>query len=103
MLSFPKNWCIQMCTLYERAKVESKSMRRVERSLMQLEVMDSLFYNKTNSKIHFILMYELKDIFASFKSHEPKGKDRIQFFYSVSCPPFWTVQVNCSYRMCAIV
>ena len=38
LLSNPKNWCIQTMSLFLRAKIESKSPKRIERSLMQIEV-----------------------------------------------------------------
>lgn len=38
LLSHPKNWCVQLCTLFTRAKLENKNSRRMERSIYQLEV-----------------------------------------------------------------
>ena len=38
LLNKPENWCVQVCTLFMRTKLEASSSRRVERSLMQLEV-----------------------------------------------------------------
>ena len=39
LLDQPENWCVQACTLFLRTKLEASSSRRVERSLLQLEVM----------------------------------------------------------------
>jgi hypothetical protein len=72
LLSFPKNWCIQFCTLFMRAKIEASSVRRMERSLMQLENLIDHF-KQPNDK--------------------PDFKFRLQFFYQTGYPSFWILQV----------
>ena len=38
ILANSSNWCVQVCCLFMRTKLETSSIRRMERALMQLEV-----------------------------------------------------------------
>jgi tetratricopeptide (TPR) repeat protein len=71
LLVKPKNWCVQVCTLFMRTKLEESNSRRIERSLLQLE--------------------NLVDFFKR-PDGEPELKDRFQFFFSLEYPSFWRVQ-----------
>jgi hypothetical protein len=55
-----------------RAKIEASSVRRMERSLMQLENLID-YYKQPNDKSDF--------------------KYRLQFFYQTGYPSFWILQV----------
>ena len=63
------NWCVQICSMFMRTKLESTSNRRVERSVMQLETLLENFYNKFEEKATI--------------------EQRFQYFYTISLPPIW--------------
>ena len=72
LLTWPKNWCVQFCLLFMRAKLEVSSTRRMERSLNQLE--------------------NLLDCYRH-PQELPEAAYRLPFFYCVNSPSFWTLQV----------
>lgn len=71
LLSDPKNWAIQTCCLFVRAKLESKKTRKAERSLMQLE-----------------------NLVDNYRNELLESKHRFPLFFAVNFPSLRSVQIE---------
>jgi hypothetical protein len=74
--------------LFLRAKLESKSPKRVERSLMQLEVSFCLI---DILKVSYLVL--IKNLMENFNNNQPESKYRFQFFYAINFQSVWKLKV----------
>ncbi len=85
ILARPSNWCVQTCSLIFRCQHETESTRKIERTLLQLEV---------NSNLQLLYLLIIQEIINEYDYTQPSSSFRLEYFYSTPMYPTWKLKVN---------